>query len=115
MELTPVKHGLTEGEDFELVPVLVVNEQTGKMDDQAWRIRILKGDFTETLIEFGTIKVSEDGEHLNFDFNVVESPIEGLTSENTDLQSTAGLVLLGILEDNAMEAAKDGGESPQDL
>lgn len=115
MELTPVKYGLTEGEDFELVPVIVTNPETGKFEDQVWRIRILKEEFTETLIEFGTIKVSEDGEHLNFDFNVVESPQEGLDSANEDLQKVAGLILLGILEDNAMEASKDGGEPSPDL
>ena len=60
---------LYENEDYELVPG----------DDESWNVRFLKGTFTETVIQFGAIRVegsglSEKDVALTFDFKVMSSP-----------------------------------------
>jgi len=48
---------MKENEDYELVPSEV---------GEHWDIRILTGEFIETVFNFGAIKVSDDGESLNY-------------------------------------------------
>ncbi len=86
---------MKENIDYELVP-------NSDRDDH-WNIRILTGEFVETVISFGAIKVAEDGEHGNFDFAVDYSPV-GDSSDNVDLQLTAGSILLGIIENSIKES-----------
>jgi len=85
---------MKENVDYELV--------SGPDKEDHWNIRILTGEFIETVINFGAIKVSEDGEHLNFDFSVNYSPV-GDSDDNVDLQSTAGKILLAIIENSIKE------------
>jgi len=85
---------MEENVDYELV--------TRSDENDHWDIRILTGEFIETIINFGTIKVSEDGEHLNFDFSVKYSPVDD-SANNVDLQSTAGAILLSIIENSIKE------------
>ena len=55
---------MIELEDYELVP--------SAEDEQAWNVRILKGDYTETVLRFGTISINEVGQGImNFNFFVV--------------------------------------------
>ena len=58
---------LIENDHYELVP--------SKESDDAWNIRFLKGDYVESVVSIGTIKVGEeipggDDHQLTFDFNV---------------------------------------------
>jgi hypothetical protein len=70
-------------------------------EGENWDIRILTGEFTETVINFKQLQVSEDGEHLTFNFNIISTPDEDLDAEtNTDLQNTAAMVLSNILENS---------------
>ena len=85
---------MEENVDYELIPSSDKND--------FWNIRILTGEFVETVINFGAIKVAEDGEHLNFDFSVHYSPV-GDSADNVDLQSTAGAILLSIIENSIKE------------
>lgn len=86
-----------ENVDYELVP-------SENHDDQAWNVRFLTGDYTETVIQFGAIKISgedmeeEDDALMTFNFEVVSSPDSELTAENDGLQNQAGEVLLDIIE-----------------
>jgi hypothetical protein len=88
---------MQENVDYELVPI---------EDQDNWQIRIKTGEFIETVFQFGALKVSQDGEHLNFNFEIVYSPMEDLTENNTDLQSTASEILLSILE-RAIEGVEE--------
>lgn len=78
---------LIENEDYELIP----NENDG------WDIRILKGDYVETVFTFGKIVVMENEEGLTFDFEIVSTPDPDLTPEIFGLQKYAGSVLYDII------------------
>lgn len=81
----------SEGVDYQLIPVDVEN-------DQAWDIRILRGEFVETVLRYGAIKFDGEKDALTFSFIVVESPDEVLSSDNEELQIFAGDILEDVLE-----------------
>ena len=85
-----------ENKDYEFIP--------GDNDD--WKIRFLTGDFIESVIQYGTIRM-EDGEQMTFDFHVETSPDEELNSENKELQNHAGDILISIIEDAIENKASD--------
>lgn len=90
---------VSEGIHYEMIPVEYVD------NDAAWDVRILQGDFTETVIRYGTIKFDGTRDCLTFNFRVVgDSPIEGLDSNNVELQEYAA----DILEDIIERGIKDG-------
>lgn len=76
-----------ENVDYELIPT----------ENEFWQIRILSGDFVETVIQYGTLKVVDD--HLKFNFDIISSPVVDLDKENKDLQSVAKDILFSLLED----------------
>ena len=82
---------MKENIDYELIPVDVDNEQ-------AWDIRILTGEFNETVIRFGNIAVDGTKDTLTYNFFVVQAPSEYIVESNEDLQSTAGEILIDIIE-----------------
>jgi hypothetical protein len=88
---------MIENEDYQLIPVDVDNSQ-------AWDIRILSGEFIETVIRFGNISIDGPNDRITFNFTIVFTEDDNLDINNTDLQNTAGLIL-GDLLDNC---AKDG-------
>lgn len=88
---------LKENEDYELIP------GTG----ENWDVRLLTAPFPETVISFGQLQVAEDGEHLNFNFDVVSSPDPELTEENVDLQLHVGETLNSILESAATRSDEE--------
>ena len=79
---------MKENEDYQLTP--------GEND--LWNIRLLTGDFVETVFNFGAIKVSEDGESLNYNYTIVSSPDEDLDVNNEEFRDAVEQVLLNILE-----------------
>ena len=83
---------MSEGVDYELIPVEYVDNEA------AWDVRILRGEFTETVLRFGTIKYDGERDCLTFDFRVVESPDDELDSSSEDLQEFSGAILEDILE-----------------
>lgn len=85
-----------EHEHYEMIP--------GDGHDQAWNIRILHGQFVETVIEFGAISFNEEDEGLmTFNFNLISSPDLDLTTENVELQEEAAEILENVIAD-AIEA-----------
>jgi len=80
-----------ENVDYELVP----------SEGENWDIRILSGNFTETVLKFGELKVSDDEEYMTFNFDVVSSPDGELSDSNTDLQEYASMILSSVLENAA--------------
>jgi len=79
-----------ENKEFELTPG----------DDDHWHIRIKEGEFIESIISFGNIKIDEKEDSLKFDFTLHSSPDPDLTPDNTDLQWFAGKILESIMIDN---------------
>ena len=80
-----------ENTDYELIP----------SEGENWDIRILTGEFNETVLQYGQLVVSEDGEHMRFNFDIVSTPDPELKDENIALQRYAAMLLSSILESAA--------------
>jgi len=89
---------LEENVHYQLIPA----EDTD--NPQAWDIRILEGDYIETVIRFGNVALNEEKGCLTFNFKLISSPDDELTEENLFLQQFAGMILENIME----KAIKDG-------
>jgi len=89
---------LEENIDYELIPSPDKNDY--------WDIRIKKGDFIESIINFGRIKVDEKNDCLNFDFTLRYSPDPDLSSTNLELQRYVGKILESVLINNLNEMEK---------
>ena len=99
MQTFDLKNKLEENVDYELIP--------GKGEN--WDIRLLEGPFPETVVAFNQLRVSDDGEHMKFNFDLISSPDPDLTEENEELQQHMADVLNAILENAAaiMENKKE--------
>jgi len=98
---------VSEGIHYELTPV------DENPNEQAWHVRILEGEFAETVIAFGNVAIAEDGEHLSFNFFVVTTPDDTLTEDHEPLQDYAALILEDVLERAAADGSlvyKDGAD-----
>lgn len=78
---------LVENVDYELIPV---------ENDEHWQIRIKRGEFIETVFQFGKLKV--ENEYLHFDYNLIYSPIDELTEQNESLQNVVKDILFSVME-----------------
>lgn len=79
---------LVEDKDYELV--------THADATDAWAVRILEGQFVETVILMGAVRFEDD--HLNFNFEILETPDPiHVTEDNEDLQKHVGEILSAIL------------------
>lgn len=87
---------VSEGIDYELVPADELD------NEQAWNVRILEGDYVETVIRFGNIGVDIENEALTFNFMIVYTPDDTLSEDDESLQDYAATILDNILE-NAIE------------
>jgi len=81
---------MQENVDYEIIP--------DKGDDQAWNVRILRGQYTETVLKYGVIKFNEIPKNMTFNFDIIYSPDTELTVSNIDLQEFAGEMLEKIME-----------------
>lgn len=84
---------VSEGVDYELIPSLESEIE------QAWDVRILKGDFVESVIRFGNIAFDGDNGCLKFNFVLISTPMRDLTEDDVALQDRAAEILQSILED----------------
>tara|TARA_B100000902_G_scaffold378470_1_gene411768 strand:+ start:9880 stop:10188 length:309 start_codon:yes stop_codon:yes gene_type:complete len=87
---------MQENKDYELIP--------SPDDSHAWHIRILTGDFTESIVQFGTISFDGKRKQFNYDFNIIESPDPELSLDNEELH----FVLARVLEDIIERGEKEG-------
>ena len=81
---------MKENEDYELIPA------EGMPD--AWAVRILKGDYVESVIVYNSIAFNEVKDCLTFSFSVISSPDDEVSSDNEDVQSYAAKLLEHIIE-----------------
>tara|TARA_Y200000002_G_scaffold377952_1_gene384419 strand:+ start:1994 stop:2290 length:297 start_codon:yes stop_codon:yes gene_type:complete len=83
---------MIELKDYELIP--------SDEDEQAWNVRALTGKFNETILRFGSIAFNESKEGvMTFNFHIVYSPDDNITTENVELQEYAGDLLQAIIRD----------------
>jgi len=104
MTRTPISEKWIENESYELIP---------EESDDFWHIRILKGDFSECIIRYGKITFQDDG-IVNFDYNLIYSPIENLDEGNEDLRKDVSHILHSIIVNaisEAMEKETESGKS----
>ena len=97
-----------EGVDYELIPA------TDNENDQSWDIRILKGEFTESVLRFGNIAFDGENDCLNFNFMIVSTPDTELTEANVALQDRAAEVLASVLEEAAQTGSLQLGNPDDD-
>lgn len=91
----------SEGVHYQMIPDLG--------DDQAWNVRILEGQFSETVIKFHNVQAgppeddSEGDPLLHFNFTIQSSPDLDLTPDNVDLQNECGSILMAVIENAITE------------
>ena len=77
----------------------------GDLDDH-WNIRILQGQFAETVFKFGAVQVNQDNESMSFNVDIVSTPDTNLTVDDIDFQKYCGKILESIIT-KALERAED--------
>ena len=65
--------------------------------DDAWHVRILTGNYVETVVKFGSISFNEVADHLSFNFTIVSSP-DIIIEDDKNLQEYCARVLEDIIE-----------------
>ena len=88
--MVKIPNMLEENKDYELIPG----------NHEHWHIRIKTGEYIESVISFGSIKVNEESMEMNFDFTLHYSPDDDLSVDNVDLQKYAGKILESVLMSN---------------
>lgn len=80
---------MKENIDYELIPI---------ENAEHWNVRIKTGEFIETVFQFGALKVNDKIDSMTFNFDIVYTPDDTLTTENIGLQNHVGVILSSILE-----------------
>jgi len=88
--MVKIPNMLEENKGYELIPG----------NNEHWHIRIKTGEYIESVISFGSIKVNEESLEMNFDFTLHYSPDDDLSVDDTDLQKYAGKILESVLMNN---------------
>lgn len=81
---------LTENVDYCFIP----HESL----EDAWAVRIMSGDFIETVIAYNAIAFNEVKDCLTYNFVVVSSPDDNAVDTNEELQQKATQILEAIIE-----------------
>lgn len=81
---------LTENVDYCFIPHESIED--------AWAVRIMSGDFIETVVAFDAIALNEVKDCMTFKFHVISSPDENATQDNEELQQKATKILEAIIE-----------------
>jgi hypothetical protein len=94
MTKTPVTEQWKQNVDYELIPG----------ENNHWKVRILKGDFIETVFHYGDVNFTDNDLMIKFEFTLDYSPDPELQSENAELQKVASNILhsllIGMIDDN---------------
>lgn len=93
--MVKIPNMLEENVDYELIPG----------DNDHWHIRIKTGEYIETVMSFGSIRVKDD-EMINFDFYLHSSPDPELTENDLAFQKYAGKILESIIINNINDMEK---------
>ena len=88
---------MKEGIDYQIIP--------DREDEQSWNVRILKGQYVETVLKYGTVRFNEIPKNMSFDFKIVYTPDTELKVSNVDLQEFAGYMLEKIMAQGIEEGS----------
>lgn len=78
----------SEGIHYEIIP---------DEDSPAWLVRIIEGQFIETVIQFGSISFNEIKDNMSFNYFIKTCPDPTLIESNEELQIEAGNILEDII------------------
>lgn len=84
---------MIEGVDYELVP----NE------DDSWDVRVMTGNYSETIFAYNALRIVESTEELKFSARIIYTPDPPLFTDDPDFQKVAGDILFNILENLSNE------------
>ena len=88
---------MKENVDYELIPCIV---------DDRWNVRILTGDFTETVIQFGTLAPNLKDGTINWSMHIVETPNDDVSRDDPAFQEVCGDILSTILANDSLQSNK---------
>ena len=87
---------LKENEDYELI--------THDELPDAWAIRILKGEFIESVIIIAAVAINEVKGHLSFNFEIIETPDPDIVhKDNEKLQNHVSQIIEAVIETGISE------------
>ena len=84
---------LIQNIDYELIP--------DPNNEEWWKVRILTGEFTETVIQYSSLKIQypydekSDEPPITFSFTIIETPQDGLNED--DMAHVAAPILQDIV------------------
>jgi hypothetical protein len=80
---------MIENQDYRLLPA---------ENSDYWNIRIISGPFLDTVYNYTTLKITDDGEHLAYSCNIIESPDTDLTTDDPLFRQVTGEILTAIMD-----------------
>lgn len=83
-------------------------------DEDIWHVRILNGDYVETVFHFGALALSERDE-LTFNVEIVSTPDTDLTVDDIEFQQYCGKILQSVLRDATERAISDNVQSEEEV
>lgn len=84
---------MKENTDYELIPAEGVED-----NEQAWDVRILTGEFNETVIRYGNVAIDGQKDALTYNFFVVTAPSEYIVESDAGLQAVVAEILVDLIE-----------------
>lgn len=65
--------------------------------NNGWHVRILTGDFVETVIQYNWVKIDEETMTIRLDYELISSPDKDLVADNDVLKTTVSEIMHAIL------------------
>lgn len=84
---------MVENRDYELIP----------NDNDSWDVRILAGDYIETVFGFQALKIVPETDEIKFSVDISYTPDPLLTTDDLEFQKVAGDILFSILDNLSQE------------
>lgn len=88
---------MKENKDYELVPCIV---------DDRWNVRILTGDFVETVIQFGILAPNMKTGTINWSMHIIETPDDNTSRDDPIFQEVCGDILSDIMANDGLQSNK---------
>jgi hypothetical protein len=88
---------MKENVDYELVPCIV---------DDRWNVRILKGDFVETVIQFGVLAPNVTNGTIKWSMHIIEQPNDDVSRDDPEFQEYCGDILSSIMANDGLQSKK---------
>ena len=88
---------MKENVDYELVPCIV---------DDRWNVRVLTGDFVETVIQFGVLAPNLTNGTIKWSMHIIETPNDDVSRDDPEFQELCGDILSCILANEGLQSNK---------